>query len=55
MAQPKVVDEDLTTVSIDAPVVGQHNAYLVTQTNQLRSRTIPWEVSADARYCHLEN
>lgn len=30
-------------VSIDAPVLNTHNDYLLTQTNIIRMREIPWE------------
>ncbi|KAJ2996713.1 H(+)-transporting V1 sector ATPase subunit H [Globomyces sp. JEL0801] len=38
-----VVAEDLTNISIDAPVISSHNDYLLDQSNVIRARTIPWE------------
>jgi V-type H+-transporting ATPase subunit H len=37
------VADDLSTVSIDAPIISSHNDYLLDQSNLIRSRTIPWE------------
>ncbi|KAI8916734.1 ATPase, V1 complex, subunit H [Powellomyces hirtus] len=43
MAAAAPATEDLSSVSIDAPIVASHNKYLEDQTAVIRSKTIPWE------------
>ena len=46
--------EDLSNVSIEAPLIGSHNSYLADQSTAIRARNIPWEgyqkVGKKARY-----
>ncbi|KAI8821683.1 armadillo-type protein [Fimicolochytrium jonesii] len=43
VANATPAQDDLSNVSIDAPIVASHNKYLEDQTVSIRARTIPWE------------